>query len=130
MYLLDTCSVSDFVRGEVGVHQRLRETSPQQIAVSSITVMEIEYGLKLNPAKAKKLQPMLEDFLQAVRIVPFANAEAKRAGVLRAALRREGTPVGAYDLLIGATAHLHQFVLVTANAKEFSHIEGLTIENW
>jgi tRNA(fMet)-specific endonuclease VapC len=39
-------------------------------------------------------------------------------------------PIGAYDLLIGATAFSNQLSLVTANIKEFERIPNLYIENW
>ena len=47
-YLLDTCIISDFIKGEVGT-TRLKQTPPSDIAVSAITVMELNYGLAINP---------------------------------------------------------------------------------
>jgi tRNA(fMet)-specific endonuclease VapC len=41
-YLLDTCTVSDFVKGQPGVLARLKATAPNLVAISSITRMEIE----------------------------------------------------------------------------------------
>ena len=52
-YLLDTCTVSDFVKGQPGVLARMKATAPNQIVVSSITRMEIDYGLALNSAREK-----------------------------------------------------------------------------
>jgi len=46
-YLLDTCVISDFVKGEKNTLFKLKNTSPSELAVSSITVMEIQYGLLL-----------------------------------------------------------------------------------
>ncbi|MEX0268567.1 PIN domain-containing protein [Leptolyngbyaceae cyanobacterium UHCC 1019] len=46
-YLLDTCVISDFIKGEPGTQARLKQTSPADIAVSVITVMELRYGLAL-----------------------------------------------------------------------------------
>lgn len=53
-YLLDTCVISDFVKGEPGTQTRLKRTLPTDIAISSITVMELHYGLALNPQRAQK----------------------------------------------------------------------------
>lgn len=44
-YLLDTCVISDFIKAEPGTQARLKQTSPADIAVSSITIMELDYGL-------------------------------------------------------------------------------------
>ena len=41
--------ISDFIRGEPGTQTRLKQTSTIEVAVSAITVMEIYYGLVLNP---------------------------------------------------------------------------------
>ena len=54
-WLLDTCVLSDFARGEAGTLRRLKSASPAEIAVSAVTVMEVEYGLARVPARAGKL---------------------------------------------------------------------------
>ena len=51
-WLLDTCVLSDFARGEAGTLRRLKAASPAEIAVSAITVMEVEYGLARAPVRA------------------------------------------------------------------------------
>jgi hypothetical protein len=53
-YLLDTCVISDFIKGEAGTTARLRQTPPVDIAISAVTVMELRYGLALNPQRAQK----------------------------------------------------------------------------
>ncbi|BAU07768.1 hypothetical protein FIS3754_37030 [Fischerella sp. NIES-3754] len=54
-YLLDTCVVSDFVKGENNTLKRLKSSSPHEIFISSITVMEVKYGLAINPERAIKI---------------------------------------------------------------------------
>jgi predicted nucleic acid-binding protein len=49
---------------------------------------------------------------------------------IRADLKQSGTPIGAYDLLIAATAITHNLKLITANPQEFERIQGLFWENW
>src|SRR5205823_7739542 len=44
-YLLDTCVLSDFARGDARTLARVTGTPPELLAVSSVTVTEIEYGL-------------------------------------------------------------------------------------
>jgi tRNA(fMet)-specific endonuclease VapC len=44
-YLLDTCVISDFIKGEPDTQTQLKQTPPIDIAVSVITVMELRYGL-------------------------------------------------------------------------------------
>jgi tRNA(fMet)-specific endonuclease VapC len=129
-YLLDTNVISDFVRGDEAVRARLHATAPSEIAVSTISVMEIDYGLALAPARAKKLRPALTALLDAVSVVHFTSEDARAAAAVRAAQRRLGRPVGPYDVLLAGTALARGQVLVTANEAEFSRISGLLVENW
>lgn len=129
-YLLDTCTVSDFVKGQAGVLARLKATQPSLIAVSVITRMEIEFGLQLNPDRARKLAPILNDFLAAVTTLAFSEADAMAAAGIRAALQRQGQPIGAYDTLIAGCGLARGLTIVTANTGEFQRVGGLLVENW
>jgi tRNA(fMet)-specific endonuclease VapC len=51
-------------------------------------------------------------------------------GVLRAELEKKGTPIGAMNFQIAATALLYTATLVTNNVREFSKVEGLVWEAW
>jgi len=129
-FLLDTNVVSDFVRGESVVASRLRATRPEEIAVSSVTVMEITYGLALAPARARWLRPVIDALLGAVELLPLSVEDARAAGAVRAALRRRGRPVGPYDLLLAGCALARGLVFVTANSREFVRIAGLVVDDW
>jgi predicted nucleic acid-binding protein len=59
-YLIDTCVVSDFLKGDSNTLNKLKSISPKNIVISSITIMKIEYGLSLN----RPLDIMIS-FLQA-----------------------------------------------------------------
>jgi tRNA(fMet)-specific endonuclease VapC len=78
-YLLDTCVISDFIKGELGTQVRLKQTPPTDVAVSVITVMELRYGLLINPQRAQKVEPTIASFLASVTILYFGNAEAEKA---------------------------------------------------
>lgn len=86
-YLLDTCVISDFIKGETGTKVRLKQTSPVDIAVSAITVMELHYGLALNLQRAQKIEPAIASFLTSVTILPFGTVEAEQAAQIRAILK-------------------------------------------
>ncbi len=129
-YLLDTCTVSDFVRGDAGVLATMKSTPPDEIAVSVVTRMEIDYGLLLNPQRARKLAPVLNAFLSSITTLPFEEADAKAAASLRAALRQTGRPIGPYDCQIAGCGLARGLVVVTSNVSEFLRVGGLRIENW
>ncbi len=129
-YLLDTCTVSDFVKGLPNVLVRTKATPPELIAVSALTRVEIAYGLALNAARARKLAPVLQAFFAVVATLPFDEADAQAAAAIRAALKVKGRPIGAYDVLIAGTALARGLVVVTANVGEFRRVGGLQIEDW
>jgi tRNA(fMet)-specific endonuclease VapC len=129
-YLLDTCTVSDFVKGQPKVLARIKATSPNLIAVSALTRMEVDYGLALNAERAKKLAPILDVFFSTIATLPFDEADAQAAAAIRAALKTQGQPIGAYDVLIAGTGLARGLVVVTSNVGEFKRVSGLHVEDW
>ena len=103
-YLLDTNVLSDFARGERAVMTRLRQEPPPQLAVSVITEMEVEYGLARNPNLAPRVREAMRTLLNTISDLSFEREDARVAAQLRASLHNQGTPIGAYDLLLAACA--------------------------
>ncbi|MBU6298661.1 MAG: PIN domain-containing protein, partial [Alphaproteobacteria bacterium] len=62
--------------------------------------------------------------------VPFRAPADKIYAELRARLEKQGTPVGANDMLIAAHALALGATLVTDNEREFARIKSLKVENW
>jgi tRNA(fMet)-specific endonuclease VapC len=129
-YILDTCCISDFVKYDANTVKRLKQTAPTEIVISSVTVMELEYGLLHNPERAKKIRPLIQSFVSSVVVLPYTEEDAKCSANIRALMRKSGTPIGDYDVLIAGTALHHGLILVTANTKEFQRVSKLVIENW
>lgn len=129
-YLLDTTVVSDFVRGHAAVRARLLTTRPDELAVSAITIMEVEYGLSRDPPRAQAIRPVVADLLAQLAILPCGESEARETGRLRGELSRAGTPIGPFDALIAGTARAHRLIAVTSNAGEFRRVSGLLVEDW
>ncbi|WP_414530786.1 type II toxin-antitoxin system VapC family toxin [Nodularia chucula] len=129
-YLLDTCVISDFVKGEKNTLQRIKLISPAEIFASSLTVMEVKYGLAINPQRAIKIQSIIETLLNSITILPFDSKEAEQAAQIRSFLKQAGSPIGAYDVLIAATAVINNHIVVTSNVREFQRVPNLQIENW
>jgi tRNA(fMet)-specific endonuclease VapC len=129
-YLLDTNVLSDFVRGEPGVTARLRATSPDSIAISTITLMEVEYGLALDPRRARGIAAVVHDLVSSMELLPFSREDARAAASVRAALKKRGRPIGPYDVLLAGAALARGRSFVTANTREFERVSGLTLECW
>jgi len=129
-YLLDTCVISDFIKGQPNVLTRMKYEQPDHLAISSITRMEIEYGLKLNPARAKKIQSVTDTILSMIHTLPYESEDAITTTNIRSYLKTAGTPIGAYDVMIGGVALSRDLIMVTSNTKEFDRITGLVLEDW
>lgn len=129
-YLLDTCVISDFFKKIPSVVAHFQQLSPSQIHLSTITIMEVEFGLKLNRDKEKKIRPLWEALLKQIKINPFCDQCAIAAATMRANLKILGQPIGPYDILIAGTALAHHLILVTPNLKEFKRLPDIEIEDW
>jgi tRNA(fMet)-specific endonuclease VapC len=129
-YLLDTTVISDFTRGEPAVLSRLKAAGKREVSISTVTVMEIEYGLLLNPARARKIEPVIRALLTEMAVFPYEYEDASATAGVRAALAKRGTPIGPFDLMIAGTALRRGLVMVTSSSNEFARVSGLNLEDW
>ena len=129
MYILDTNTLIYFFKGMGNVPTRLLSVSPKEIAIPSVVLYELEYGIAKS-SSPKKRQQQLKELCSLVLILPFGAEEAKSSASVRVKLEKKGTPIGPYDLLIAGTALSHQGILVTNNTKEFARVPKLKIANW
>ena len=126
-YLLDTNSVIALNKRHPELTARLRQTSPEQFALSSIVLMELYYGAY----KSMKTTESLRNIEKLpFPVLPFTAEDAQRAGHIRAELERLGTPIGNFDLLIAAQTLSHHLTLIAHNVREFSRIAELQWEDW
>lgn len=129
-YLLDTSTLSDVINNIPAVSSRVFGFSPDLMAVSTITIMEIEFGLALNPAKIVKIGPKFSSFFKSIHVLPFSEEDAKSSGIIRAGLRKMGKPIGAYDVLLAGSALARGLIFVTSNIREFEQVPDLQLEDW
>jgi tRNA(fMet)-specific endonuclease VapC len=128
-YLLDTNTLIYFFKGFENVRKSLLSKPPSEIAIPSIVLFELEFGVirSNNPQKRRK---QLEQLLSAIKIIPFTQKESRQAAKLKAHLATTGMLIGPMDILIAGTALANNSVLVTHNKKEFSRVPDLKIEDW
>ena len=100
-----------------------------EIGISSISVAELQFGVS-NSQKQQQNQTALDLFLAPLEIVDFDVRAAQVYGRIRAHLAQQGSPIGAYDMLIAAHAQSLDVTLVTNNLREFSRVPKLRLENW
>lgn len=129
-YLLDTNAWISLMNAEHGpVSLRVSRLNPSAIFACSVVWTELHFGAWLSRDPQATLQMQAAIVARHVSL-PFDDAAAHSAAIVRAELKRLGTPIGAYDLLIAGIALSRNLTLVTANVREFSRVPGLRWENW
>ncbi len=128
-YLLDTNMASYVIKGNIPrVRERLLKVPMAQIAISVITEAELRFGVARKP-EAARIETAVEEFLLRVEVLPWDSEAAKHYARVRAALEREGKPMGNLDMMIAAHALAAQAVLVS-NDHAFRRVKHLKIEDW
>lgn len=129
-YFLDTNIISYFLKGKYpSIVNHFMSVSSRNIFIPSIVIAEIEYGAKKSSDYESNIKNYRR-FLDLFTVVPFYEKAAVFYGQIRAALEKEGKPIGANDMLIASIVLSENGILVTNNVSEFSRIIGLKIENW
>ncbi|MGA2268111.1 MAG: type II toxin-antitoxin system VapC family toxin [Bryobacteraceae bacterium] len=128
-YLLDTNIASYVIKGNIpAVRRRIVQVPMAQLAISAVTEGELRYGAARRP-DAARLRTIVDEFLLRMTILPWDSEAAQHYGQIRAALEREGQPMGNLDMMIGAHALALGAVLVT-NDQAFTRIKELNVEDW
>jgi tRNA(fMet)-specific endonuclease VapC len=134
-YLLDTDTVSYFLRDKFGVGSRLLATNPDDLAISRVTVAEL--WVHARTAKQGRINPAtVGKFVRALRGLPVSEVIWDHFASAKATMIRSGRDFGVtgnFDILIGCTAALHGLTVVTNNERHFRPIGellGFGIENW
>ena len=129
-YLLDTNICIYIIKKKPQkVIQKLSKMNMDKVAISSITLSELEYGVQKssNPDRNKIA---LSEFIVPINILNYDDKAAQQYGVIRTELEKKGQIIGPLDLLIAAHALSVNLTLVTNNEKEFKRINSLKMENW
>jgi tRNA(fMet)-specific endonuclease VapC len=97
--------------------------------ISVITRGELLAGVAESKQRERTADKVMK-FLRYMQVLDLSLDVADDYGLIRAELRRRGTPIEANDYWIAAHARHLGLTLVTNNMREFSRVPGLKIENW
>jgi tRNA(fMet)-specific endonuclease VapC len=130
MILLDTDAVSELLRPEPSplLVRRLDSVPLEAQATSTITVGELAYGAY--KAGRADLLATARATISNRRVIGFRSDAAVTYGRIRADLESQGQRLDDPDLRIAAIASTEDLILITGNAKHFSRVEGLRVEDW
>ena len=104
------------------------------IWTTSITVLEIRFGLQAMPA-GKRRSALIQSFQELLakidhRVVPFDIMAAEQAGDLMASRHKKGRPGNLRDLMIAGIAMAQHATLATRNTAHFEDIPVPLVDPW
>lgn len=127
-YLIDTNTCIYYIKGKFELNKKFEKVDSENCFISEITLAELKFGVE-NSEKKEKNQKALDNFLSGVKIVPIFHSLDLYA-TEKARLRKAGTPVDDFDLLIAVTSVTHNLIMVTNNTDHFRRIKGIALEDW
>lgn len=137
MILLDTNVISEFMKKKSDPHVDAwaRRQPVNVLAVSAISVAEINRGIARLPAGKRRtgLAKRFEAFMEAVfdgRVLPFDEGAARLYGTIASSRENSGLHVDAVDLMIAATARLHNATIATRNIGDFAGCGLRLVDPW
>jgi predicted nucleic acid-binding protein len=127
-FLLDTDTCSAYLKGHRAVGNRFLQHTGG-LHVSAITMDEL-YTWALRAAAPPGRLQNVQELLNDLTLLDVTHDVARQFGELRAARFDRGLPPPEMDLLIAATALVHDLTLVTHNSKDYVNVPGLRMSDW
>jgi len=129
--LIDTSVLIAAERGQVDLGAVLAAGADRPVGIAAITASEILHGThRLAGVRLMQARAFVEQCLAMLPVVPFDLQSAQVHAALAADLGRKGTPVGAHDLMIAATAVQLGYAVATCDRRSFGRVDGLVVHYW
>lgn len=128
-YLLDTNICSAHLRRPAGLAHRFFQYAGR-LSISTVILGEL-YSWAYHRRDPKPPLVAIDAFVRnEVHVILYDPQCAEEFGKLQALLSRKGITAPHSDLMIAATAKVHDLTLVTHNTADFQNIPGLRLEDW
>ena len=130
MIVLDTSILSELTRSSIhpSLSGWLAKQRAESIATTTVTVMEITYGLQRLPNGKRRddLGKRFDEFIEigyGLTVLELDATSGRLAGALRARRDALGYPSQQADMMIAGICKNHEATLATRNIKDFSYID-------
>lgn len=127
-YLLDTNICIYYMKGLHNLKQQIERADQENCYISEITLAELKFGVE-NSAHPQKNKKALDYFLSGISVLPIYEAIDIYTKE-KARLRKAGTSIDDFDLLIGSTSIAFKMTLITNNTNHFKRIKNIKLDNW
>ena len=97
-------------------------------AIAAITIAELGVGVEIASGKRKSARKIfLDEVIATLPIIGYDIDVARAHSALLVAVRKLGTPRGAHDLIIAATARATTRTVVTADRTGVVDLPGVAV---
>lgn len=129
-FLFDTNIVGHIIRGkDSALLQQLASVPVGDVAISSVTLAEMEYGWHRN-GRSVRLQQCIREFLLRAEVLVWDDAVARFYGELRSSWEARGISLSDLDMMIAAHAVATGMTLVSRD-QAFKHVpDRLRLAVW
>jgi len=122
--LLDTTFLIDAERGGADLDDVIG--ADDDVAIAAVTVAELLVGVKLASRKYRKSrEAYVGEIIESLPVLAYDRSVAIEHADLLVAVRTQGRPRGAHDLLIAATALATDRTVVTGDPQAFADLPGV-----
>ena len=127
--ILDTSVLVAAERRTLSLGALLDSVAGEPVAIAALTASELLHGCHRAADAGTRARrfAFVEALLDRIPVYEFGLGEARRHAELWAALAREGSLIGAHDMLISATALARGAALATLNERDFRRVPGLRL---
>jgi tRNA(fMet)-specific endonuclease VapC len=124
--LLDTTFLVDADRSGIQLENVIADDD--EVAIAAVTLAELLVGVQLaNRTHRPARQQFVDDIWASMPIVDYDASVAAFHAELLVAVRRQGRPRGAHDLIIAATANVTQREVISADESAFEGLPGVVV---
>lgn len=127
-YLLDTNICISMLKNKYGVREAILKVKAENCFVSEITLGELYFGASFSDNKEERLKDVAF-IINHFEVIPVLGT-LPLFGDIKAYLKRQGTLIDDFDILIGCAAIVSNLTMVTDNIKHLERLPGIVIENW
>ncbi len=130
MVCLDSDLLIGFLRGKADATRKFDELANrgEPFSTTPVNVTELFMGCRLStvPEDTERVR----ELISRLKLLEYDHEAAEEAGNIRAALHKQGRPIGELDSLIAGIVKSHDEILVTRNERHYTHIPDLRLEVW
>ena len=128
--ILDTDILVALLKGEPDAIQTIRalEEKNDRIATTAVTAYELLKGAYIS-SKPKENIEKVQEIISNVQVLDLSLKACEEASKIYRDLRKAGSLIGEFDVLITAIARMYDEIIMTRD-EHFTFIRGIKVTEW